>query len=88
MTKQQIEGLVCTYGWPCEQALRVMWCESGGKPYAIGRGANYGLFQINQVHAPRIPDFSTAWMDPAKNIEWAYALWARQGWKPWACKPY
>jgi len=79
---------VCTYGWSCEQALRVMWCESGGKPWTIGRGVNYGLFQVNQIHARRIPDFWTAWMDAAKNTHWAYALWARQGWKPWACKPY
>jgi len=88
LSKAEIQTLVCTYPWPCEQALKVMWCESGGKPWAIGRGANYGLYQINHVHARRIPDFWTAWMNPAKNIEWGYALWARQGWKPWACRPY
>ena len=88
LSRAEIETLVCTYPWPCEQALKVMWCESGGKPWAIGRGANYGLFQINVVHARRIPDCWTAWMNAARNIEWGYALWARQGWKPWACRPY
>jgi hypothetical protein len=64
-----------------------MWCESGGQPWAIGRGSNYGLFQLNQVHARRLADFWVSWMDPATNIAWAYNLWAMQGWKPWGCKP-
>jgi hypothetical protein len=86
LASQEIQSAVCSYAWPCEQALAVMWCESGGTPTAVG-GANYGLFQINQIHARRIADFWSAWMDPASNIEWAYQLWARQGWKPWGCKP-
>jgi hypothetical protein len=87
MSKSEIEALVCTYPWPCAEALKVLWCESGGKPWAIGRGSNYGLFQINQVHGRRFSNFWNTWMDPAKNIEWAYSIWARQGWKPWGCKP-
>jgi hypothetical protein len=87
LSAEQIQALVCSYAWPCDEALRVMWCESGGRPSAIGRGANYGLFQMNQVHARRIPEFWTSWMDPVKNIEWAYQLWLRQGWRPWGCKP-
>jgi hypothetical protein len=86
MPKTEIEALVCTYAWPCGEALKVMWCESGGRPWVIGRGVNYGLFQMNQVHARNIGDFWTSWMEPAKNIEWAYSLWARAGWRPWGCR--
>jgi hypothetical protein len=82
-----IQALVCSYAWPCEQALAVMWCESGGRPGAVGRGVNYGLFQLNQVHARRIADFWGLWMDPAKNTEWAFQLWSRAGWRPWGCRP-
>jgi len=88
LSKPEIETLVCTYSWPCEQALKVMWCESGARPWAVGRGTYYGLYQISLIHARRFPDFWNAWMDPAKNIQWAHTLWSRQGWKPWSCRPY
>jgi hypothetical protein len=88
MAKTEIEALVCTYSWPCGEALRVMWCESGGRAWAVGRGSNYGLFQINQVHASRFANFWNAWMDPVSNVQWAYSIWARQGWRPWGCRPY
>ena len=86
MPRTEIDALVCTYSWPCDQALRVMWCESGGRAWAIGRGVNYGLFQINQVHASRFGGFWETWMDPATNISWAYQIWSRQGWRPWGCR--
>jgi Lysozyme like domain len=86
LSSAQVQALVCSYGWPCEQALSVMWCESGGRASAIGRGVNYGLFQINQVHARHIAGFWDAWMDPAANTKWAFDLWSRSGWRPWACR--
>jgi hypothetical protein len=87
LPSDQILTLVCSYAWPCDQALKVMWCESGGRPGAVGRDVNYGLFQLNQVHARRIADFWNGWMDPAKNVQWAFEIWSRRGWQPWGCKP-
>jgi hypothetical protein len=51
-------------------------------------GTSYGLFQINEIHAARFPDFWTHWMDPVTNTEWAYSIWSAQGWYPWSCLPY
>ena len=87
-----IEAIICALPWPCEQAIAVAACESGRNMagrldgnYATN-GNNYGLFQINGVHASRWPDFYQDWMDPAKNAQWAYEIWAQQGWYPWDCR--
>jgi len=88
-----LEALVCSYPWPCEEALAVARCESGvdrsGRlDGAFARsGSNYGLFQINAIHAWRWAGFWTSWMDPAQNAQWAFELWSEQGWRPWACRP-
>jgi len=80
--------MVCAYSWNCTEALKVMWCESGGRPTAIGGGANYGLFQINQIHAKKFPGFWELWSDPASNIAWAHQIWSGRGWAAWGCKPW
>jgi hypothetical protein len=80
-----IERLVCSYAWPCIEALTVMWCESGGRPDAIGFGNNYGLFQINVLHAPALPGFWESWADPAWNTAVAYGMYQARGWTPWSC---
>lgn len=81
-----IEELVCSYAWPCSTALNVMWCESGGRSEAVSwDGRNYGLFQLNVVHAASMPGFWEQWMEPAWNVSQAFSLWTSQGWRPWAC---
>jgi hypothetical protein len=82
-----IEGLICSYAWNCQEALSVARCESGLRPDAIG-GSNYGLFQMNQVHANRFPGFWELWSDPVSNASWAFQLWSASGWRPWGCRPY
>jgi hypothetical protein len=85
----EIEVLVCTYSWDCLTALNVMWCESGGKPNAIGGGTNYGLFQINQMWARKYSDFWTMWHVPEWNIAVAWDIYSSSsGWRPWGCRPY
>lgn len=88
-----LEALVCSYPWPCAEALAVARCESGvdaagrlNGTAAVG-GSSYGLFQINAVHAYRWPEFWDEWMDPTKNTDWAFQLWSEQGWSPWTCRP-
>jgi hypothetical protein len=95
MPADGFEGIICALPWPCHEAIAVAACESGrgldGRldgNWAIGAGSNYGLFQINQIHAPRWPDFWTAWMDPYKNAQWAFEIWSSSGWGPWGCKPW
>jgi hypothetical protein len=87
-----IEGIICALPWPCQEAIAVAACESGRDRYgrldgsSDTNGNHYGVFQISGIHAWRWPDFWENWMDPAKNAQWAYEIWAEQGWKPWSCR--
>lgn len=90
-----LEALVCSYSWPCQEALAVARCESGVDSagrldgiFAASSRSSYGLFQINSVHARRFPEFWESWMDPAKNTAWAFQIWSEQGWRPWSCRPH
>ena len=88
-----LEAIVCSYSWPCDQALDVARCESGvdraGRLDGIfaTSGSSYGVFQLNGIHARRFPGFWEKWMDPATNVAWAYQIWSEQGWRPWSCRP-
>lgn len=89
-----LEALVCSYAWPCQEALSVARCESGVDSagrldgiFATSSRSSYGLFQINAVHARRFPEFWESWMDPARNTAWAFQIWSEQGWRPWSCRP-
>lgn len=87
-----LEAIICSLPWPCQQAINVAACESGRD--MSGRldgswatnGHNYGLFQINGIHAGKWADFYDNWMDPAKNAQWAYEIYSQQGWYPWDCR--
>jgi hypothetical protein len=87
------EAMICSKPWPCAEAIAVASCESGLDRHGrldgnwATNGNNYGLFQINGVHADKWPDFYQDWMNPEKNIEWAFEIWSKSGWAPWECKP-
>lgn len=83
------DDLVCSYSWDCGRALRVMFCESTNNPRAYAAG-NYGLMQINAIHASRAGGSLEALYDPETNIDIAHQLYlaARAqggtGFEPWA----
>lgn len=87
-----IEAIICALPWPCQQAINVAACESGRDMSGRLDGAwatngnHYGLFQISGIHASKWADFYDAWMDPAKNAQWAYEIYVQQGWYPWSCR--
>jgi len=82
-----IEAIICSYPWPCHEALAVAWCESRFDPQAIG-GDNYGLFQVNAVHAGRVRGDLRSLLEPHTNTRVAYAIYIdNAGWGPWACQP-
>jgi len=87
MLTNAIEELVCSYPWDCHTALKIMWCESGGKPARIGyTGHDFGLFQINDGHARELPGFWDNWMNPEWNVDMAYNFfYVNRGWQPWSC---
>ncbi len=88
-----IPCLNCSYSWDCAEAIGVVygnwrcrWGESSGNPSAYHAG-NYGLYQINSVHAARVDYALERLFDAATNIAVAHALWLERGWQPWACRP-
>lgn len=72
-----------------QQAVEVARCESGLNPGAVSPGGgNWGLFQINKVHAGRVSGMGFAWGDMLQsweNAQVAADLWAQAGWSPWSC---
>ena len=80
-----LRAIICSYSWDCPTALRIVQCESNWDAAAVSRG-NYGLFQINAIHAYRWPTFWERWMIPEINTAWAYELYLEQGWGIWGCQ--
>lgn len=76
-----------------DQAWNVSQCESGHDPGAISPGGgNYGLFQINYVHADDFkavtgkPYYNGA-LDAFANAKYARHLYDTSGgWGPWSCR--
>lgn len=79
-----LADLVCSYGWPCAEALSVMQCESGGRNVQNASGGPFiGPFQLWTGHARAGENL---W-DVATNVAVAYRIWSAQGWGPWECRP-
>lgn len=84
-------------GWPEElhdEALAVMWCESGWQPWAVGDdGRALGLFQLWPVWWRYAGADRRVYADPVLNAAVAlevYRYEAARGyapWSNWSCKP-
>jgi hypothetical protein len=59
---EAFRGLVSQYAWPVDQAMFVMFKESGCNPTNVSSTQDYGLFQL---HLQKV-------FDPAQNIAIAY----------------
>jgi hypothetical protein len=75
------------------QAWRVSGCESGHDPTIVSAGGgNWGLFQLNTVHADAFEEwtgqpFHDGALDPYANASYARHLYDESGgWGPWACR--
>lgn len=79
---QTLEQLICSYPWNCTMAMRVARCESTMNPRAYAAG-NYGLFQVNGIHASQYQVSVDQLYDPVTNVRIAYDLYQRRGWQPW-----
>jgi len=74
-----------------ENALKVTWGESAWISNNVGRNKNktadIGLFQINEIHLPRIKETfgytREDLLDPIKNAKVAAWLYNEQGWTLW-----
>lgn len=81
--------LVKKYDWDTTIAKAVCLAESGNNPNAVGdlgvvggiNAQSYGLMQIRALLGrPNAEQL----LDPEFNMQYAYDLWSRQGWKPWS----
>ena len=89
-------ALVCSYDWPCDEALRVVAgptpaCPSGesGGRWWVSNGPNEGGFQVNiDAHANLLQPGESLF-DPVVNVRVAYAIWTDSGgnWSQWSCAP-
>ncbi len=72
-----------------DKALSVARCESGLNPEAVSPGGgNWGLFQINRVHASLVESMGYSWdqiTDPYVNSKVAREVYNSSGWSAWAC---
>jgi hypothetical protein len=83
----QLVELLSQYGWPLDEALRVVACESGGNPNATN-GTSLGLFQINApYHTDKFSPGESLY-DPVVNVRVAYTIWKDGKWSAWSCQPY
>lgn len=88
-----LETLICSYPWPCWEAISIAQCESGvningeldGVWAVSWTGTSYGLFQLNKIHVNKWPDFWENWMIPEWNVAHAFEMWSTSGWGPWDC---
>lgn len=65
-----LEALICSYDWPCSEALYVSGVESGGDAYAVNPSSGAcGLFGLYPCEC----------IEPTCNVARAYAKWVAGG---------
>jgi len=85
-THDDIIAAICSLPWPCDQMIRIAYCESGLNPNAVNGSGYWGLFQIDYIF--------DGWNDPWTNSRVAYeqkylpALAHGDPYSPWPkCRP-
>lgn len=69
-----------------QTAIAIAKCESRFNPMAYNdQSDDGGVFQINQVHLPRLEQLELDRFDVEDNITFARMLYEERGWKPWVC---
>lgn len=66
-------ALVSSLPWDAATAMRIVSCESGGRPWAVNPSSGAaGLFQI--LGGP---------LEPLANVRLAFSMYSQRGWQPW-----
>lgn len=83
------QEIINKYDWSTTTAMAVCGAESHGYAGNIGDTdtayVSCGLMQIRTL--PGRPSCETL-KDPETNIAYAYAMWKREGWRPWSTCRY
>jgi hypothetical protein len=48
-SSEDVIAAICSLPWPCDQMVRIAYCESGLNPNSYNPAGYYGLFQINYM---------------------------------------
>jgi len=81
-----VEEMIKSYDWDYNIALAVMKAESGGNSEAFNPEwhrncqGSYGLFQMACIHSVNPAELFA----PQININRAYQLYLKEGWRPWS----
>jgi len=97
LTDDEIAAYIREKNWDYDVAIRMAKSENFWnltKSFDCGRthtnkngSVDYGLFQINDIHAKRVAKHGWTMEDMKdciKNIEIAHEIWVEQGWMPWS----
>jgi len=72
-----------------DKALSVATCESNLDPHAVSPGGgNWGLFQINTIHADLVSQLGYQWSEMTNaflNARVARMIYDQSGWSAWSC---
>ena len=90
-----IEAIICSYDWPCEEAKKIAFCESSNRVDIVSEPnrngtRDYGLMQINSgAWGPKV--FGDRWdrvLELETNVAMAWHIYQTAGnsWQPWTCK--
>ena len=77
--------LIAKYDWDIDTMLYILSCESSGNPKAVGdtntKHHSYGVLQVRNLpeRELNIEDL----FEPEYNIDYAYQLWQKQGYRAW-----
>ena len=91
LSKEDIKNYICTKGWDCALAIKIFTCESGLNPSSINNNPNtgdysVGISQINLIGNLRKSRPPEEWLlNPKNNIDYAFEMYQKQGFKPWSC---
>ena len=88
----EIEAVICSYDWNCEDAKKIAFCESSMRPGITSKPnsngtRDHGLFQINDGAWKQA--FYNRWdqvLELEMNVKLANEIWKLYGWSPWVCK--
>jgi len=84
----QARTAVCHYfGVYCDQAMRVVGCETGHTYYPWSRNGQYlGIFQMGSTERATYGHGGDVWSQA--RAAWRYFVASGRDWSPWACKPW
>jgi len=91
-TKEGIIAYIKSKDWNDELAVKIFNCESGLNPKALNDNPRTGDFSVGiaqiNLHGNLAKDRpSKEQLQDAKfNIDYAYSMYQKSGWKPWSCR--